>query len=149
MPYVVIALLLIPRKMLMTIVMQTFKLNKDFSKREFIYVTKGDIDHDKSYIDVNTIPQTRQIHQVTNSPVPYVINKMRPSCLCHGCLTSYAALCSNSNIVMPTLDELPNKYPRAFVPFSLECKFCLQKYESRYTSWLLCCCLFDKQSVKS
>ena len=101
MPYVVIALLLIPRKMLMTIVMQTFKLNKDFSKREFIYVTKGDIDHDRSYIDVNTIPQTRQIHQVTNSSVPYVINKMRPSCLCHGCLTSYAALCSNSNIVEP------------------------------------------------
>ena len=47
------------------------------------------------------IPKTRQIHQVTNSPVPYVINKMRPSCLCPGCLTSDAALCSNFNIVKP------------------------------------------------
>ena len=78
-----------------------FTLDKEFSKREFIYVNEGDINRDRSYIDVKTVPQTRQIHQVTNSSVPYIINKRRLSCFCPGCLTSDEASCANSDIVEP------------------------------------------------
>ena len=81
---------------------KNFRLNSELSKREFIYVNEGDIIRDRRYIEVKSVPKTRQIHQAFNTDTdPYVIYKRHLSCFCVGCMSNTTGECRNADVVKP------------------------------------------------
>lgn len=66
----------------------------DLSKRSYLFVKNGEIDRNRPETEVKTVNGTREIHQLVNSEIKYILKTRKLSCFCKACVNDNG-ICSN------------------------------------------------------
>ena len=72
-----------------------FKLETVDSRREYIYVDSSTIQRQRSHTMIKAVKNTRKIHQVRNTGMPYEIMTRSLSCFCEQCQNGTLSTCEN------------------------------------------------------
>jgi hypothetical protein len=74
-------------------------LDEPFIKRNFIFVKGKEIPRERPETIVKPIPNSRKIHNMENTSVPYMIKTRNLSCFCIECMKGKSDNCLNSEYV--------------------------------------------------
>lgn len=78
---------------------ENLTLNETFTKRNFFFVQRDDINRNRPETEVHTLPGSRKVQQVLNTGKQYELKVRNLSCFCKSCDTANVKHCVNLEYV--------------------------------------------------